>query len=435
MNRLLRTMPTSALSECGHIDGVRVWSWVIGAVLIGVVGASFFVPWTQTASGEGRVIAYSAMDRETPVKAPIAGRVVRWFVNEGDVVKAGQAIAELSDNDPDRVTRLRQGLSAVRSQSSALRTAITIADTQVRALEQARDAALENARLKVGIARDKTDASRQKLVAAQAKKRVAKVNVDRQRSLNKRDLASDRQLELAELGFATAKTELQRARASLRAAKREIKSAQARLSEIRKTNKARIEKARGELAKLRADRSKVDGSIAGAQSKLARQQTQMVLRAPRAGRILAISARQGSEFVKAGQSIATMIPDTDQRAVEIWIDGNDAPLMRKGQKVRLQFEGWPAVQFVGWPSVAVGTFGGEVAFVDAAGRRDGKFRVVVVPDATEQPWPKAQYLRQGVRVRGWVMLNRVSVAYEVWRQLNGFPPAVSPPKDAKGGAK
>nr|MCH9680528.1 transporter [Deltaproteobacteria bacterium] len=91
-----------------------------------------------------------------------------------------------------------------------------------------------------------------------------------------------------------------------------------------------------------------------------------------------------------------------------------------------QFEGWPAVQFVGWPSVAVGTFGGTVAFVDATDNGAGRFRVVVVPDG-EEPWPAARYLRQGVRANGWVLLNQVSIGYELWRQFNGFPPAVTPP--------
>ncbi|MFM9068837.1 MAG: hemolysin D, partial [Planctomycetota bacterium] len=35
--------------------------------------------------------------------------------------------------------------------------------------------------------------------------------------------------------------------------------------------------------------------------------------------------------------------------------------------------------------------------------------------------PEAKLLRQGVRANGWVLLNEVSLGYEIWRQLNGFP--------------
>ena len=131
------------------------------------------------------------------------------------------------------------------------------------------------------------------------------------------------------------------------------------------------------------------------------------------------------EIVKAGDPLLTLVPETMDRAVEIWVDGNDAPLIREGSTVRLQFEGWPAVQFVGWPSVAVGTFGGRVALIDATDDGQGKFRLLVVPDPAEPAWPDVRFLRQGVRAKGWVLMNRVSLGYEVWRQLNGFPPVVA----------
>ena len=138
-------------------------------------------------------------------------------------------------------------------------------------------------------------------------------------------------------------------------------------------------------------------------------------------------ANEGGEIVKAGDPLLTLVPDALDRAVEIWVDGNDAPLIGNGAPVRLQFEGWPAVQFVGWPSVAVGTFGGKVALIDSTDDGNGKFRLLVVPDESEQEWPDVHYLRQGVRAKGWVLLNQVSIGYEIWRQLNGFPPVVAPP--------
>ncbi|MCA9698896.1 MAG: transporter, partial [Myxococcales bacterium] len=119
-------------------------------------------------------------------------------------------------------------------------------------------------------------------------------------------------------------------------------------------------------------------------------------------------------------------------------EGKDGPLVTAGRKVRLQFQGWPAVQFVGWPSAAVGTFGGEVVFVDASADEYGRFRVVVLPDPEDEPWPDSQWLRQGVRTNGWVLLDQVSLGFELWRQFNGFPPAVEPAGEygsAQGKAK
>jgi len=45
-----------------------------------------------------------------------------------------------------------------------------------------------------------------------------------------------------------------------------------------------------------------------------------------------------------------------------------------------------------------------------------------------------------VRANGWVLLNQVTLGFELWRKLNGFPPSVAggEPKGAvpiKGGKK
>ena len=122
-----------------------------------------------------------------------------------------------------------------------------------------------------------------------------------------------------------------------------------------------------------------------------------------------------------------LVPEVADRVAEIFVEGNDAPLINKGDPVRLQFEGWPAVQFVGWPSVAVGTFGGKVLLVDSTSNEMGKFRVLVEPHVGggDEPWPSTTYLRQGVRAKGFVLLRQVALGYEVWRRLNGFPPVVA----------
>ncbi len=158
--------------------------------------------------------------------------------------------------------------------------------------------------------------------------------------------------------------------------------------------------------------------------KIAQQNTQLI-KAPRAGTVFRLYASPGAELVRAGDPLLELVPDTESRAVEIWVDGNDVPLIEPGKPVRLQFEGWPAVQFSGWPSVAVGTFGGRVALVDSSDDGLGRFRLLVVPDEGDDPWPERPHLRQGVRAKAFVLLDRVSLGYELWRQANGFPPTVA----------
>jgi hypothetical protein len=140
-------------------------------------------------------------------------------------------------------------------------------------------------------------------------------------------------------------------------------------------------------------------------------------------------------MLKPGDPVAVFVPDLTASAVELWVDGKDGPLVTRGRHVRLQFQGWPAVQFVGWPSAAVGTFPGVVEFVDATADEYGRFRVVVSPAGSDEPWPDTHWLRQGVRANGWILLDRVSLGFELWRQFNGFPPAVTPTAPGKDAGK
>lgn len=168
-------------------------------------------------------------------------------------------------------------------------------------------------------------------------------------------------------------------------------------------------------------------ALTTAESRLSQQFTQRVT-APKDGRIVRTYAGASATFVKPGQVLADFMPADTVPAVELYVRGVDMPLVRPGQKVRLQFEGWPIVQFSGWPSRAVGTFGGIVSVVDPAVAPDGRLRLLVTEPADE-PWPDDAYLAFGARAQGWVLLSTVTLGYEIWRQLNSFPPlnpAVTP---------
>lgn len=177
----------------------------------------------------------------------------------------------------------------------------------------------------------------------------------------------------------------------------------------------RIEGLRGQVAEAAAGLNRID-------TRLSRQSVQIV-RAPRDGVILRLNAGDVATYLQAGSVVATFVPDNAKRAVAIYIDGRDVALVKPGARARLQFEGWPAVQFSGWPSVSVGTFGGEVMSVDPSAEVNGQFRVLIKPDEGDpQGWPDQRFVRFGAKVRGWIQLERVKVGYEVWRQLNNFPP-------------
>lgn len=189
----------------------------------------------------------------------------------------------------------------------------------------------------------------------------------------------------------------------------------------------RVEELRARVAEAAAELTRVDVN-------LSRQSVQIV-RAPRAGIISQVNAGDTATFVNAGDVLASFVPDNVGRAVELFVDGRDVALVRPGAKVRLQFEGWPMVQFSGWPNLAVGTFGGEVIAVDPSAQANGRFRVLVVEDETaEYPWPDERFVRFGSNARGWVLLETVPVGFELWRQMNNFPPQLPTSGSGQSGA-
>lgn len=410
---------------------------VIAAVVLLVLLA--VAPWQQSIPGHGRVIAYAPLDRTQAIEAAIDGRVVEWMVEEGSHVAAGDPIARLADNDPEILARLERERVATRDRVDAARRAIDLNQQRIDGLALARQSAADGARMRVGMAVDRELAAEQAVDAAQASLTAATLNLERTQKLTTDGLASRRSLELAELGEQTARADLLRAKAALAAARREVKVMRAEVLRVESDQGAGVDAAKVGLESARGELARGEQELARIEVRLARQGAMTVV-APRDGTMLRLVAREGGEMVKAGDPLAMFVPDTEARAVELWLDGLDAPLISPGRKVRLQFEGWPAVQFVGWPSVAVGTFGGVVAFVDATDDGHGRFRAVVLPDldlGPEEHWPPAQYLRQGVRANGWILLDEVRLGYELWRQFNGFPPVLSgaPIADAAPGGK
>lgn len=393
--------------------------WTIAAVSPVLLA---FVPWQQNVSGTGEVVARSPVEREQAIEAPLDGRIVRWHVREADRVQAGDPLVEVSDNDPALLARLAEQRDAARTRVEAIEREVAGHEANVAALQEACRFAVDAAEDRVAMAHERTRAAEQALEATRGVEVAAALHRDRQSELAERGLVSRRAAELGDMELVRARAEVERAVAALAAARSEQESLVSERDRAGAELGARAQGARASAEKASADLAAAQADLARLEVNLARQETQVV-RAPRGGAVVRFLVAQGGEMVKAGDPLILFVPDSEERAVELLVDGNDAPLIAEGRHVRLQFEGWPAVQFVGWPSVAVGTFGGTVVFVDATDSGAGKFRVLVTA-AEGEAWPEPRFLRQGVRAKAWVLLDEVSLGYELWRRMNAFPQAI-----------
>lgn len=391
-----------------------------------------FVPWQQSVNGTGRVIAYAPQERQQYIEAPLEGRLLAWHVQEGTRVKKGDLLAEMTDNDPLILARIQTEIDMLKQRIAAARARAESIESRIQELETARKSALDASGSRIAMAKQRIQQAQQAVAASEMALKTSELNYERQRALFAEGLSSKRQAELAELDMVKMRTDTERARSQLNAARSEEAALGSDQLKIMADTGATINDAHASRAAVLAEEASASAELVRTEGRLARQQNQQIT-APRDGVVMTVIARQGGELLKAGEPLLTFVPDTDVRAVELTMGGNDAPLITEGRHVRLQFEGWPAIQFSGWPSVAVGTFGGRVAWVDAADNGQGKFRIVIVPDGDE-PWPSGAYLRQGTRANGWVLLSRVRLGFELWRQMNGFPPVVaSSAPDKKGG--
>ena len=411
---------------------LRRFARVLWLIVLAIPLALLLAPWRQNVRGDGRVIAYAPLERQQTVEAPIDGRIIEWWVAEGSTVQEGDPLFEITDNDPMLLDRLDAQLQTQIASEEAANAKVASYQEQMDAIEVARGHALDAARERVSMAEQKILESELALDAAQISYETAQLQLTRQEALAADGLASTRELELARLDSRRTTAERDRRQAALRAAGSDRAAKQAEVLEIDADFDARIGSARANRESAVSDAAKARESILSLETRMARQRTQRVL-APMNGTVLRLVANQGGEIVKAADPVVVLVPDTQNMAVELLVDGNDMPLLSVGRRVRLQFEGWPAVQFAGWPSVARGTFGGIVRLIDATDDGAARFRVVIVPDPEDENWPSKRFLRQGVQARGWILLEEVSLGFELWRNLNGFPPVIAD-AEPKGGA-
>lgn len=363
---------------------------VLASMVTIAVAFLVLVPWQQTVSGSGTVTSFAPEARPQTVESRINGRIVRWHVREGARVRKGDTIAILADINVNFLdSNLLGRLQSLRDN-----------------VENAQDRSIAVATERRKQAMQRLDAASARLANVRVECSTARIRYVRADTLFRQDVVSRREFETAQLNLQKAVADSVNAVASVNVAQQDVTAALA--EEERVVNQAIV-------------------SVQEADVRLSNTESRLgfgVVLAPLDGTVVRIAKAGAGQTVKEGDELALIVPTTTDQAVEIYVSSMDAALISPGRMVSLHFSGFPAFQFSGWRNINVGIFHGMVKVVDAVDEGTGRFRVLVVP--YEEPgytqWPDERYLRQGTDASAWVLLDEVSIGYELWRQLMGFPP-------------
>lgn len=404
----------------------KVKYWAMGIFLMLIV--ILFLPWTQNISARGDVTTLRQEQRPQQLNTIIPGKVAKWFVKEGDYVNEGDTIMQLSEIkddyfDPNLLNRTKEQLTAKEMSIENYRGKAGTADVQIEALTQARALKISQIENKIRQQRMKVQADSMDMIAATNDYNIATKQFTRQKNMYDSGLVSLTQLEQRNVSFQNATAKKTSAEIKFMNAKQELGILQLELNGAIQDYNEKISKASG-------DKYQSLSQIATGQADVAKLQNQYMnydirsklyyITAPQSGQVVKAKKAGIGEIVKEGEMIVEIVPDHIQYAVEIFVRPVDLPLLDKGQKVRFMFDGFPAIVFSGWPQASYGTFGGVVTAIENSVSDNGKFRVLVAEDPKDRKWPPE--LKMGTGAAGFALLKDVPVWYELWRNINGFPP-------------
>ncbi|SFO84168.1 HlyD family secretion protein [Chitinophaga sp. YR627] len=444
-DKQIETLAPQSQSELIKVKGSRILGRIITVCLILLI-IILFLPWRQTIPGKGTVTALRPEDRPQTVQNQIGGRIERWAVREGQEVKKGDTILVISETsqsyfDPELPLRLDEQLEAKKGSEAAALQKMDATNAQIQALGSGLRYQLSAAENKVHQSENYVKIDSADLVAVQNFYETSKARLQRYESGYKNGLFSLTDIETRRLKLQEDQAKVIGQQNKLNNSKQALLNALIDLDNIKAKYQESLAKAQSDMSSALSSRASVRGEIAKLRndiSNISIRRALYIVRAPQDGFVVKTLKAGIGENIKEGESIATLQPLHPQVAAELYVNAMDVPLILDTSDVRLQFEGWPSVQFSGWPSVAVGTFAGKVWAIDRVSSNGGKYRLLIKQAApvptNDEPWPIQ--LRQGSGVYGRIILRSVPLWYEIWRQLNGFPPSLEKePAEKESGKK
>jgi multidrug resistance efflux pump len=432
-------IPKSLKSIYRFDKNSKIGYWLLGILLFFVI--ILLLPWTQNISSTGNVTTLYQDQRPQQINTVIPGKIVKWYIKEGDIIKKGDTIIQLADTkddylDPDLVERTRDQLNSKEQELVFYNEKINAIKSQIDAIENNRELKIKSYENKIIQYKRKLISDSSEVVSAEVDYKIATEQLSRGKQMYNQGVIALVELERRTAQNNKALAVLTEKQQKLLNTRQEVAIINIEINSIRQEADDKIYKSRSEISTSR-------GNIAGATGELAKNKNvlanyisrgnQKWLIAPQDGQIIKAKKSGINEIVKEGEMIVEMVPTKIDHAIELFIEPMDLILINPGQKIRMIFDGFPAIIFSGWPNNSYGTFAGRVSMVENNRNENGKFRILVVPDNEEKTWPKE--LKTGAGAKGFALLKTVPIWYELWRQINGFPPDYYKTKDVIKNAK
>ncbi|MEX0290172.1 MAG: HlyD family secretion protein, partial [Flavobacteriaceae bacterium] len=400
---------------------------------IGVI--VLFLPWTQTISGDGNLTTLKPDQRPQTIQSPIPGRIEKWYVQEGDFVQKGDTILYISEVkneyfDPRLVERTGRQIQAKNMAVTSYEAKVNALNNQIVALKNERQLKLKQASNKLLQSKLKVQSDSIDLEAANTNILIAQRQFNRVTQLQKEGLKAMTDVEEKRLKLQEAQAKLISQENKLLAAKNNVINAEVEVNRVQAEYTDKISKAESDKFTAQSNQFDSEAQVTKLESQFTNYEMRndlYYIRAPQSGFInRALRAGVGETF-KEGERLVGIMPSDYEMAVETFVEPIDLPLIHVGEKVRIQFDGWPAIIFSGWPNVSYGTYGGKVVAIETFISDNGKYRILLAPDQDDHTWPKD--IRVGSGAKTLALLEDVPIWFELWRQLNGFPPNYYQPGD------
>ncbi len=401
-----------------------------------------FIPWTQNIRANGEVTTLKPNQRPQTVHSIIAGRIEEWYVQEGDLVDKGDTllrISEVKDSyfDPELLDRTQEQVTSQEGALISYENKVKSIGAQIEALKKTKTLKLLQAKNKLTQAILKAESDSVDFDAAVINFSIAERQYKRMEQLVAEGLKSTTDLENRRNKMQEANAKRISAQNKLLTSQNGVLNARAEIESIEAQYNDKITKAESDMYASSSSQFDAQAKLAKLKNQYKNYQVRSgfyFITAPQAGYVTEALQTGIGETIKEGTSLMSIMPSNYDLAVAMYVRPIDLPLLNKGQKVRIQFDGWPAIVFSGWPNNSIGTFGGKVYAIDNFISKNGMYRVLLEPNGNA-PWPDA--LRVGSGTLNMVLLNDVPIWYELWRKINGFPPdyyenGKEEKKDAKG---